>query len=80
MTDPDAGTIPWPLFVQGEAPRWRLLQGFTEQAAQILDPSIRVNPLCNWGFMSFAAVFLVLAVIGLLAWRKTMAKAEEATA
>ncbi len=38
-----------------------LLQGFTEPAAQILDPSIRVNPLCNWGFMSFAAVFLVLA-------------------
>ncbi|MBT8397859.1 MAG: AbgT family transporter [Gemmatimonadetes bacterium] len=38
-----------------------LLQGFTEQAAQILDPDIRVNPLCNWGFMSFSAVFLVLA-------------------
>jgi aminobenzoyl-glutamate transport protein len=38
-----------------------LLQGFTEQAAQILDPSIRVNPLCNWGFMSFSAVFIVLA-------------------
>jgi len=37
-----------------------LLQGFTEPAAQILDPAIRVNPLCNWGFMSFSAVFVVL--------------------
>jgi aminobenzoyl-glutamate transport protein len=37
-----------------------LLQGFTEPAAQILDPSIQVNPLCNWFFMSFAAVFIVL--------------------
>jgi len=38
-----------------------LLQGFTEQAAQILDPAVRVNPLCNWGFMSFSGVFIVLA-------------------
>ena len=37
-----------------------LLQGFTESAAQILDPTIQVNPLCNWGFMSFSAVFIVL--------------------
>jgi len=37
-----------------------LLQGFTEPAAQIMDPSYQVNPLCNWFFMAFAAVFLVL--------------------
>lgn len=38
-----------------------LLQGFTEQAAQILDPAVRVNPLCNWGYMVFCSVLVVLA-------------------
>lgn len=37
-----------------------LLQGFTEQAAQIIDPSVQVNPLCNWGYMTFASVVVVL--------------------
>jgi aminobenzoyl-glutamate transport protein len=37
-----------------------LLQGFTESAAQIIDPSYQVNPLCNWGFLSFACLPVVL--------------------
>jgi aminobenzoyl-glutamate transport protein len=37
-----------------------LLQGFTESAAQIIDPAYRVNPLCNWGFLSFACIPVVL--------------------
>lgn len=38
-----------------------LLQGFTQQAAQILDPAREVNPLCNWWFTSASSV-LVIAV------------------
>jgi aminobenzoyl-glutamate transport protein len=38
-----------------------LLQGFTQKAAQIIDPEIVVNPLCNWGFMS-ASCFLIVGV------------------
>jgi aminobenzoyl-glutamate transport protein len=38
-----------------------LLQGFTEKAAQIIDPTYQVNPLCNWGFLSFSCIFVVLA-------------------
>lgn len=36
-----------------------LLQGFTQKAAQIIQPDINVNPLCNWGFMSFSCVLIV---------------------
>jgi aminobenzoyl-glutamate transport protein len=38
-----------------------LLQGFTEQAAHLVDPARSVNPLCNWFFMSAACVLIVLA-------------------
>lgn len=38
-----------------------LLQGFTQSAAQILDPVREVNPLCNWLFTSISSV-LVIAV------------------
>lgn len=37
-----------------------LLQGFTQKAAQIIDPSAEVNPLCNWGFMSASCVMIIL--------------------
>ncbi len=36
-----------------------LLQGFTQKAAQIIDPAITVNPLCNWGFMSASCLVIV---------------------
>lgn len=36
-----------------------LLQGFTQKAAQIIDPSRSVNPLCNWGFMSASCLVIV---------------------
>ena len=36
-----------------------LLQGFTQKAAQILDPTITVNPLCNWTFMSASCLVIV---------------------
>ncbi len=38
-----------------------LLQGFTQSAAQILDSSREVNPLCNWLFTSVSSA-LVIAV------------------
>lgn len=38
-----------------------LLQGFTQSAAQIIDPDRMVNPLSNWGFTA-ASTFLVVAV------------------
>jgi aminobenzoyl-glutamate transport protein len=38
-----------------------LLQGFTQSAAQIIDPSRTVNPLCNWYFMGGSALLIVLA-------------------
>ncbi|MEM7079288.1 MAG: AbgT family transporter [Pseudomonadota bacterium] len=37
-----------------------LLQGFTQQAAQILDPSIEVNPLNNWFFTSASSLVVIL--------------------
>ena len=37
-----------------------LLQGFTQSAAQIVDPGRQVNPLCNWGFMSASSLLLIL--------------------
>ncbi|MBX3745206.1 MAG: AbgT family transporter [Verrucomicrobiae bacterium] len=36
-----------------------LLQGFTQQAAQILDPDRQVNPLCNWLFTSLSSVLII---------------------
>lgn len=36
-----------------------LLQGFTQSAAQILEPSRLVNPLCNWFFMSASCIVIV---------------------
>jgi aminobenzoyl-glutamate transport protein len=36
-----------------------LLQGFTQSAAQIIDPARTVNPLCNWGFMSCSTLLIV---------------------
>ncbi len=36
-----------------------LLQGFTQSAAQIIDPGRTVNPLCNWYFMSASALLII---------------------
>ncbi|HRI13290.1 MAG TPA: AbgT family transporter [Verrucomicrobiota bacterium] len=36
-----------------------LLQGFTQSAAQFIDPQRKVNPLCNWYFMSAACLLIV---------------------
>ena len=36
-----------------------LLQGFTQPAAQILDPSVQVNPLCNWYFTAASSLLIV---------------------
>jgi aminobenzoyl-glutamate transport protein len=36
-----------------------LLQGFTESAAQLINPERSVNPLCNWFFMSLSSVLVV---------------------
>ena len=38
-----------------------LLQGFTQQAAQLIDPARMVNPLSNWGFCAASSV-LIMAV------------------
>ena len=37
-----------------------LLQGFTQKAAQIVDPAYTVNPLCNWTFLAVSAVWITL--------------------
>jgi aminobenzoyl-glutamate transport protein len=37
-----------------------LLQGFTQSAAQIIDPSRLVNPLCNWWFTAVSGVLVIL--------------------
>jgi len=37
-----------------------LLQGFTQSAAQLLDPARVVNPLCNWAFTGSSSVLVVL--------------------
>ena len=36
-----------------------LLQGFTQPAAQIIDPSVQVNPLCNWYFTAASTLLIV---------------------
>jgi aminobenzoyl-glutamate transport protein len=38
-----------------------LLQGFTQSAAQVIDPTRTVNPLCNWYLMS-ASTLLIISV------------------
>lgn len=37
-----------------------LLQGFTQSAAQIIDPDIQLNPLNNWFFTSASSVLIVV--------------------
>jgi aminobenzoyl-glutamate transport protein len=37
-----------------------LLQGFTQSAAQIIEPGRQVNPLCNYWFMSASSLLIVL--------------------
>ncbi|HSR52194.1 MAG TPA: AbgT family transporter [Acidobacteriota bacterium] len=37
-----------------------LLQGFTQSAAQIIDPAREVNPLCNWWFTAASSVLVIL--------------------
>lgn len=41
-----------------------LLQGFTQSAAQIIDPARTVNPLCNWFFTGASC----LVIIGVGTW------------
>lgn len=36
-----------------------LLQGFTQPAAQILDPALQVNPLCNYCFTAVSSILIV---------------------
>nr|BAL52375.1 p-aminobenzoyl-glutamate transporter [uncultured Planctomycetota bacterium] len=36
-----------------------LLQGFTQSAAQIIEPGRQVNPLCNYWFMSASSLLIV---------------------
>jgi len=38
-----------------------LLQGFTQSAAQLYDPLVQVNPLCNWYFTGISS-FLIIFV------------------
>lgn len=37
-----------------------LIQGFTQSAAQLIDPAIQLNPLNNWYFTSISSVLIVL--------------------
>ncbi len=37
-----------------------LLQGLSQSAAQIIDPSVTVNPLCNWYFTSGSCLVIIL--------------------
>src|SRR5690606_33014634 len=36
-----------------------LLQGFTQSAAQLIEPGIQVNPLNNWFFTSASSVVII---------------------
>lgn len=36
-----------------------LLQGFTQPAAQILDPAVLVNPLCNYFFTAASSIIII---------------------
>ena len=37
-----------------------LLQGFTQPAAQIINPEVQVNPLCNWYFTAASSLLIVI--------------------
>lgn len=37
-----------------------LLQGFTQSAAQFVEPARTVNPLCNWYFMACSSILIIL--------------------
>jgi aminobenzoyl-glutamate transport protein len=37
-----------------------LLQGITQQSAQLLAPDLRVNPLCNYFFTALSSVLIIL--------------------
>lgn len=37
-----------------------LLQGLTQVGANIVDPNLQVNPLCNWGFTSASSILVIL--------------------
>ncbi len=37
-----------------------LLQGFTQPAAQLINPEYLVNPLCNWFFTSASSILIIL--------------------
>src|SRR5690554_2323945 len=37
-----------------------LLQGFTQSAARIIDPTIELNPLNNWYFTSISSILIIL--------------------
>lgn len=37
-----------------------LLQGFTQAAAQIIDPTRTVNPLCNYNFMALSSILITV--------------------
>jgi len=37
-----------------------LLQGFTQSAAQIIDPAIQINPLNNWFFTAASSILIIL--------------------
>jgi len=36
-----------------------LLQGFTQSAAQIINPARTVNPLCNYNFMALSSILII---------------------
>ena len=36
-----------------------ILQGFTQSAAQIIDPDVLVNPLCNYYFMAVSSILII---------------------
>ncbi|MBZ0111845.1 MAG: AbgT family transporter [Thermoanaerobaculia bacterium] len=37
-----------------------LLQGLTQAGAQIVEPGLQINPLCNWAFTSASTILVVL--------------------
>lgn len=45
-----------------------LLSGLTQMGARVIDPSVQVNPACNWWFMIASTVFLTLVGWAVSAW------------
>jgi len=37
-----------------------MLQGITQEAGRVLDPTLLVNPLCNWFFMAASSLLVIL--------------------